>query len=152
MQGEGRDPLSEQSLVDLLGCLKEEVARFYPPTSALNETRCQVLDACIRAASNHPRFLLANSSHRRWKTYASLLFALEHAVKRDARRVVYAVPYTSIIEQNARVFRDVLGERSVLEHHANFDFDFDEEVESYKSGDAKKALRRASKNGTRPSW
>lgn len=67
MQGEGRDPLSEQSLVDLLGCLKEEVARFYPPTSALNETRCQVLDACIRAASNHPRFLLANSSHRRWK-------------------------------------------------------------------------------------
>lgn len=80
------------------------------------------------------------------KTYASLLFALEHAVKRDARRVVYAVPYTSIIEQNARVFRDVLGERSVLEHHANFDFDFDEEVESYKSGDAKKALRRASEN------
>ena len=73
------------------------------------------------------------------KTYASLLFALEHAVKRDARRVVYAVPYTSIIEQNARVFRDVLGERSVLEHHANFDFDFDEEVESYKSGDAKKS-------------
>ena len=80
------------------------------------------------------------------KTYASLLFALEHAVKRDARRVVYAVPYTSIIEQNARVFRDVLGERSVLEHHANFDFDFDEEVESYKSGDAKTALRRASEN------
>ena len=56
------------------------------------------------------------------------------------------MPYTSIIEQNARVFRDVLGERSVLEHHANFDFDFDEEVESYKSGDAKKALRRASEN------
>lgn len=64
--------------------------------------------------------------------------------------MVYAVPYTSIIEQNARVFRDVLGERSVLEHHANFDFDFDEEVESYKSGDAKKALRRASENWDAP--
>ncbi len=142
MQGEGRDPLSEQSLVDLLGCLKEEVARFYPPTSALNETRCQVLDACIRAASNHPGFFSLTVPTGGGKTYASLLFALEHAVKRDARRVVYAVPYTSIIEQNARVFRDVLGERSVLEHHANFDFDFDEEVESYKSGDAKKPTAR----------
>lgn len=150
MQGEGRDPLSEQSLVDLLGCLKEEVARFYPPTSALNETRCQVLDACIRAASNHPGFFSLTVPTGGGKTYASLLFALEHAVKRDARRVVYAVPYTSIIEQNARVFRDVLGERSVLEHHANFDFDFDEEVESYKSGDAKKALRRASENWDAP--
>ena len=44
----------------------------------------------------------------------------------------------------------MLGERSVLEHHANFDFDFDEEVESYKSGDAKKALRRASENWDAP--
>ena len=39
------------------------------------------------------------------------------------RRVIYAVPYTSIIEQNAEVFRKVVGANNVLEHHGNFDFD-----------------------------
>lgn len=57
------------------------------------------------------------------KTGASMAFALEHAKAHRLRRIVYVIPYTSIIEQNAAIFRDMLGEDCVLEHHSGADPD-----------------------------
>ncbi len=57
------------------------------------------------------------------KTLASLNFALRHAVEHNLERVIYVVPYTTIIEQNAAVIKESLGEENVLEHHSNFDWD-----------------------------
>lgn len=123
MQGATRSPLTEESFGSLLGKLEAEIAQFYPPTTELNEIRCRILDACVQAAPWTPGFFSLTVPTGGGKTLASLRFALAHATSHGLRRVVYAIPYTSIIEQNARVFRDILGESSVLEHHANFNFE-----------------------------
>lgn len=59
------------------------------------------------------------------KTISSLAFALHYAAhaKRKRKRIIYVIPYTSIIEQNAAVFRELLGEENVVEHHQHVDYD-----------------------------
>ena len=81
-------------------------------------------------------------------------FALNHASLPDhmIERVIYAIPYTSIIEQTAQVFRDYLGVDNVLEHHSGFDFDADELGTGASSEKTKimERLRLASENWDAP--
>ena len=87
----------------------------------LNQTRNTIYQSCLEAAQWEPGLFSLTVPTGGGKTLSSLAFALHHAQKYDKRRIVYAIPFTSIIEQNADVFRQFLGDDSVLEHHSNLD-------------------------------
>ena len=90
----------------------------------LNALRAAILDHAIGKAELSPGLFTLTVPTGGGKTLASLSFALEHAVRHGLRRVIYVIPYTSIIEQTAEVFRRALGSRDdILEHHASFDWE-----------------------------
>jgi len=87
----------------------------------INRARQRVLADCRSAARLGPGFFSLTVPTGGGKTLSSMAFALEHAVKFGEKRIIYVIPYTSIIEQNADVFRKVFGEGQVIEHHSNLD-------------------------------
>lgn len=78
------------------------------------------------------------------KTLASLGFALDHAKQHNLRRIIYAIPFTSIIDQSASVFRSVLGDEYILEHHSSLDED------TFKAREQRDKLRLAMEDWAAP--
>ncbi|MEZ5450354.1 MAG: CRISPR-associated helicase Cas3', partial [Thiolinea sp.] len=91
--------------------------------SQVNEIRADILRQCREAAEKPVGLFSLSVPTGGGKTLSSMAFALDHAVKQGMQRIIYVIPYTSIIEQTAQVFRTIFGDENVVEHHSNTDPD-----------------------------
>ena len=115
--------------------------------AALNRLRSEILDHAVEQAAQPQGLFTLTVPTGGGKTFTSMAFALEHAKQHGMRRVIYVIPFTSIIEQNAAEFRKAfgeLGEQAVLEHHSTFD---DGKLQNEATKDK---LRLASENWDAP--
>ena len=104
-----------------------ESKRTSSPKTPINRWRREILESCQEKANLSPGLFTLTVPTGGGKTLSSLAFALRHAIKHCMDRVIYVIPFTSIIEQNAAVFRQIFGESCVLEHHSNFQFHIDDD-------------------------
>ncbi len=124
MQGDpGRGAFA--SVAELEKKLTSYVAKnFSHPNSEINKKRTAILQECLTAGREKDAPLQSLTVPTGGgKTIASLAFALCNAVRMGRERIIYVIPYTSIIEQTAAVFREILGEENVVEHHVQAEYD-----------------------------
>ncbi|MBV8889265.1 MAG: CRISPR-associated helicase Cas3', partial [Alphaproteobacteria bacterium] len=150
-KGDPVEPGGHRDLATLRDTLRAYMAekRAEAAMTQLNALRAEVLDHALDKAALAPGAFTLTVPTGGGKTLTSLSFALEHGVWHGLRRVVYVIPYTSIIEQTAAVFRKALcTDDDVLEHHASFDWE-DAKAAREDDGEGRDGLaklRRAAEN------
>lgn len=87
----------------------------------VNIIRTEIRKYCESAAKKSPGFFSLSVPTGGGKTLSSMAFAFKHALKYEKKRIIYVIPYTSIIEQTAKTLADILGAENIVEHHSNFE-------------------------------
>ena len=104
--------------------LEETYMEHFTSDSELNRCRNKMSTACFEAGKREQGIYTLTLPTGAGKTLASLRFAVEHARRHSLARIVYVIPYTTILDQTARVIRRALGEEwcryNLVEHHSNF--------------------------------
>jgi len=117
----------------------------------VNQIRRSVRTKCVEKAYEPQGVFSLSVPTGGGKTLSSLAFGLTHAVCHNLDRIIYVMPYTSIIEQNADVFRSAVGKSQVIEHHSNLGkADTDEYYLSLKQDIADEKARLATENWDAP--
>lgn len=107
-----------------LGSLEPQFNTYMAELSAnaaptpVNVLRADILQQCRAAAALSPGLFSLTVPTGGGKTLSGMAFAMEHARLHGKHRIIHVIPYTSIIEQTANVFRSIFGE-VVIEHHSN---------------------------------
>jgi len=138
-----------QPLESLSAIFFTHLRQFDHPTRPIDLRRNATLNACIQQASLPQGLFTLTLPTGAGKTLTSMAFAMQHALHHKLKRIIYVIPYTSIIEQNADVFRSALNNNGdhVLEHHSAFDWENGRTLEDPSgTGTALQKLRWAAEN------
>ena len=112
------------NIADLRADFDNHMAAFAAraDNTPVNVIRADILRQCRDKAAFAPGLFSLTVPTGGGKTLSGMAFALRHAAQHKKQRIIYVIPYTSIIEQTAGTFRDIFG-NNVVEHHANLDPD-----------------------------
>lgn len=123
---------------DTMSTLYERVMNYVEPwlnveesSSEINKIRTEILKKCLDKGGEKRGFFSLTVPTGGGKTISSLAFAIKHAIENGMDRIIYVIPYTSIIEQNVEVFRKIMGHENVLAHYGNAFIDMDKNQEQF---------------------
>ncbi|MDY6832060.1 MAG: CRISPR-associated endonuclease Cas3'' [Thermodesulfobacteriota bacterium] len=120
-QGEARGNFSPIETLKLVFDSHMQKMIETAPNTPVNAARREVLDSCREAACQNVGLFSLTVPTGGGKTLSGMAFALDYAVMHGKSRIIYVIPYTSIIEQTAGVLADIFGAENVVEHHSNLD-------------------------------
>ena len=135
--------ISLQSLLPLLETYIDNLQKR-SSESEVNAIRRKVQERCVSISNVEKGFYSLTVPTGGGKTLSSLVWALRHAVHNGMKRIIIAIPYTSIIVQTASILKQIFGEEAVLEHHSNFD------PQSIKSKEMQHKAKLATENWDYP--
>ena len=135
--------ISLQSLLPLLETYIDNLQKR-SSESEVNAIRRTVQERCVSVSNVEKGFYSLTVPTGGGKTLSSLVWALRHAVHNGMKRIIIAIPYTSIIVQTASILKQIFGEEAVLEHHSNFD------PQSLKSKEMQHKAKLATENWDYP--
>lgn len=121
--------------------LMRQVNEWKRNKDSINQLRTEMSESCDLLAENPSAIYTLSIPTGGGKTYASLRYALKHAKLYGKSHIIYVVPYTTILEQNAQAVRNIIQQHdAVLEHHANIvdDIELDQECDYYRVAHHKK--------------
>ena len=117
----------EYDFESMLKSLNIKMDKFKNSSGIINEKRAEIFNSCVKKANSERGLFSLTVPTGGGKTLSSMAFALNHLIKNGMKRIIYVIPYTSIIEQNAKEFTDTFGGNLILEHHSNYDFNNSED-------------------------
>lgn len=134
------------TMENLLGKMEQylQELRVNAPDTEVNRIRNYVQEQCVNESQGNTGFYSLTVPTGGGKTLASVLWALHHAVKNHQKRIIIAIPYTSIIVQTASTLKKIFGDENVLEHHSNLN------PEDIKDRELRERLQLATENWDYP--
>ena len=118
------------ALVDLSNlkmALDQYISPWWDAKTEINNRRCRILRAAIEHGRDRPGLFTLTVPTGGGKTIASMAFALHHAAQYGLRRVIYVIPYCSILEQTRQVFEDVFGKDCITAHYSGAEYAYNEQ-------------------------
>lgn len=125
--------ITEPDLRHLRDRINAFIAPWWDATSEINRRRCRILKAAIEHGEDNPGLFTMTVPTGGGKTVSSMAFALHHAVRHEKKRIIYVIPYCSILEQTQGVFESIFGKEPITAHYSGAEYEHPENKEDQRA-------------------